>query len=90
MICITAIFGNIPANALDFAVSEMQCPEVRNYGGYPHTTGETVTYRLVRLNQTVSRGTNSEWLPICEGTSQCSIQGNEVLFSEMRTDEKSD
>ena len=88
MICITAVFGNIPANALDFAISEMQCPEVRDYGGYPHTASETVTYRLVRSNQTVSRRTNSEWLTICEGTSQCSIQGTEVLFSEMPTDIK--
>ena len=88
IICTAAVFGNIPANSQSVAILEMQCPKVRDYGGYPHTTGETVTYRLDRSNQTVSRRTKSEWLTICEGTLQCSIQGDEVLLSEMRTDEK--
>ncbi len=88
IICSTAVFANISEIAQGAAIVEMQCPKVRDYGGYPHTTGETITYRLDRSNQTVSRGTNSGWLTICEGTSQCSIQGDEVLFSEMRTDEK--
>ena len=85
IICSTAVFANISQSA---DVSVMQCPKVRDYGGYPHTTGETVTYRLDRSNQTLSRRTKSEWLTICEGTLQCSIQGDEVLLSEMRTDEK--
>ena len=89
IICTTAVFGNVPANSQSVAILEMQCPKVRDYGGYPHTTGETVTYRLDRSNLMVSRRTNSEWLTICEGTSQCSIQGDEVLFSEVRTDKKS-
>ena len=75
-------------NAQGAAISEMQCPKVRDYGGYPHTTGETVMYRLDRSNQTVSRRTNSEWITIYDRTSQCSIEGDEILLSEIRTDEK--
>ena len=85
IICSTAVCANISQSA---DVSEMQCPKVRDYGGYPHTTGETITYRLDRSNQTVLRRTTSEWLTICDKTSRCSIQGNEVLLSEMRPDEK--
>ena len=88
IICSTAVFANISQNAQSADISEMQCPKVRDYGGYPHTTGETITYRLDRSNQTVSRRTSNEWLTICDKTSQCSIEGDEVLLSEMRTDEK--
>ena len=86
--CTLMVFGNIPANAQGAAILEMQCPKVRDYGGYPHTTGETITYRLDLSNQTVSRRTNSEWLTICDKTSRCSIEDDEVLLSEIRTDEK--
>ena len=88
IICSTAVFANISQNAQSADISEMQCPKVRDYGGYPHTTGETITYRLDRSNQTVSRRTSNEWLTICDKTSQCSIEGDEVLLSEMRPDEK--
>lgn len=88
IICSTAVFANLSVNAQGAAISEMQCPKVRDYGGYPHTTGETITYRLDRSNQTVSRRTNSEWITICDKNSQCSIEGDEVLLSEIRTDEK--
>ncbi len=88
IICSTAVFANLSVDAQGAAISEMQCPKVRDYGGYPHTTGETITYRLDRSNQTVSRRTNSEWLTICDKTSQCSIEGDEVFLSEIRTDEK--
>ena len=88
IICSTAVFANVSQNAQSADILEMQCPKVRDYGGYPHTTGETITYQLDRSNQTVSRRTNSEWLTICDKTSQCSIQGDEVLLSETRTDEK--
>ena len=88
IICSTAVIANISENVQGAAISEMKCPKVRDYGGYPHTTGETITYRLDRSNQTVSRRTNSEWVTVCDKTSQCSIEGDEVLLSEMRTDEK--
>ena len=88
IICSTAVFANISENAQGAAIVEMQCPKVRDYGGYPHTTGETITYRLDRSNQTVLRRTTSEWLTICDKISQCSIEGDEVLLSEIRTDEK--
>ena len=84
----TAVFANISENAQGATIVEMQCPKVRDYGGYPHTTGETTTYRLDRSNQTVLRRTTSEWLTICDKISQCSIEGDEVLLSEIRTDEK--
>ena len=80
--------GNTLANAQSTSVLEMQCPKVRDYGGYPHTTGETITYRLDQSTQQVSRRTNSEWIVICEGKSECSVQGGEVLISEIRADEK--
>ena len=88
IICSMVVFANISQNAQSADILEMQCPKVRDYGGYPHTTGETITYRLDRSSQTVLRRTNSEWLTICDKTSQCLIQGDEVLLSEMRTDEK--
>ena len=88
IICSTAVFANISENVQGAAIAEMQCPKVRDYGGYPHTTGETISYRLDRSNQTVSRRSNSEWITVCDKTSQCSIQGDEVLLSEMRADEK--
>ena len=88
IICSTAVFANISENAQGATIVEMQCPKVRDYGGYPHTTGETITYRLDRSNQTVSRRTNSEWRTICDNASQCSIQGDEVLLSETRADEQ--
>ena len=80
--------GNTLANAQSTSVLEMQCPKVRDYGGYPHTTGETITYRLDQSTQQVSRRTNNEWIVICEGKSQCSVQGGEVFISEIRADEK--
>ena len=88
IICLGVITGNTLANAQSTSVLEMQCPKVRDYGGYPHTTGEIITYRLDQSTQQVSRRTNSEWMVICEGKSQCSVQGGEVLLSEFRADEK--
>ena len=81
-------YGKYPSKRTKYSVLEMQCPKVRDYGGYPHTTGETITYRLDQSTQQVSRRTNGEWMVICEGKSQCSVQGGEVLLSEFRADEK--
>ena len=47
-----------------------------------------ITYRLDQSKQAVSRRTNGEWMIICKGVSQCSIEGGEVLISEFRADEK--
>ena len=88
IICLAVIMGNTLANAQSASVLEMQCPKVRDYGGYPHTTGEMITYRLDQSKQAVSRRTNGEWMIICKGVSQCSIEGGEVLISEFRADEK--
>ena len=88
IICLAVIMENTLANAQSASVLEMQCPMVRDYGGYPHTTGEMITYRLNQSKQAVSRRTNGEWMIICKGVSQCSIEGGEVLISEFRADEK--
>ena len=80
--------GTTLSYAQNHAVFEMQCPKVRDYGGYPHTTGEMISYRFDRLNETVSRRTNNAWTVICKGSSQCSIEGDVVLISEIRASEK--
>ena len=38
--------GTTLTYAQNHAVIEMQCPKVRDYGGYPHTTGEMISYRF--------------------------------------------
>ena len=56
IICLAVFVGNTLANAQSASVLEMQCPKVRDYGGYPHTTGEMISYRLDQSNRQCHAG----------------------------------
>jgi hypothetical protein len=88
IIFLSICLGTTLTYAQNNAVFEMQCPKVRDYVGYPHTTGEIISYRFDQLNETVSRRTNNVWTVICKGSSQCSMEGNVVIISEIRASEK--
>ena len=67
---------------------QMQCPEVRDYGGFPHTTGSFVEYKVDYGRETLSRRYGDKWTVVCDRVSKCTFSKDMVSVSEILMDQK--
>ena len=67
---------------------QMQCPEVKDYGGFPHTTGSFVEYKVDYGQGTLSRRYGDKWTIVCDEVSKCTFNNSTVSVSEIRMDQK--
>ena len=67
---------------------QMRCPEVRDYGGYPHTTGNFYEYKLDLAEGMLFRRYGGGWSTICDKVSNCTFDKRTVGISEVRMDQK--
>ena len=68
--------------------AQMQCPEVRDYGGFPHTTGKFLEYKLDHGRGMLLRRYGDSWTVVCDEISKCTFNNSMVSVSEIRMDQK--
>ena len=68
--------------------AQMQCPEVRDYGGFPHTTGKFLEYKLDHGRGMLLRRYGDSWTVVCDEVSKCTFNNDMVSVSEIRIDQK--
>jgi hypothetical protein len=67
---------------------QMRCPEVRDYGGYPHTTGNFIQYKFDLEKKLLFRKHGGDWSVICDKAAKCIYDHQTVRLSEIRVDQK--
>lgn len=67
---------------------QMQCPEVRDYGGYPHTTGNFYEYKLDLDEGMLFRRYGGDWSTLCDKISNCTFDNRTVGIAEVSMDQK--